>query len=244
METQTTTSETQLQVVERNLSIALKSPMWDLIGKIVQKIMNRNMAELLDEVNRAIEKGAKTDQTAADGNTASLQAGKAIKTVHDTRLNLTRPIRERCDETVQDEVEYCRSLKEAKEILDKMLFAKKTEDERKEREAQEEHDRQVREAQEAAKKREEHNKNISLGKGGTGEVAPVIPDIPSKPITMTGMRSTIRTKKTVNKDLVMAAINAGARQILGLRIFSTVVWDYEVTNSKLVPDNLKKISRG
>lgn len=242
---------TELAVQEK-VELRIPTPILDTINHSLAGVLKKNLSEITEEVNGAIELGVKTDETAADAENAVQQGRKAIKVVNEVRLQYTRPI-DAGKKRLMDEVANLLSpLTDATTKLDGMVMQRAREIKMAEEKAKREAEAAQRAAEEAARKEQERREKISLSRGGTGEVAPVVPEVPIQPVEQIGMRSTTRTRSIPNNDVIQQAIDEGVRKIPGVHIYC--VWKFTVEDSKLVPDGdteidgktyrFRKITRG
>lgn len=227
--------ETALVKIEKT------TPILDVINKSMTTFFRKNLTEINADLNTRIEAGVGSDSLLRDANACVQDGRKAIKIVNETRLAFTRPI----DQAKKDIMAEIESLLyptvDAVQKLDGIVMAKATAIRAAEAKARREHEEAQAAAAETARKREETNKNISLGKGGTGEVAKVEPEVVAAPIA-TNMRNTVRIKRIKDLDKIQAAVDAGTRSILGVRILQ--IWTFEITDASKIPDEFRKDARG
>lgn len=231
---------TELQTKEK-VELKIPTPILDTINHSLAELFKRNLNEIEDETNRAIELGVKTDDTATNAESAVQQARKAIKVVNEVRLQYTRPIDEGKKRLIAEVKNLLEPLDTSCIKLDAMVMQRAREIREAEEKAQREAEAAQREAEEAARKEQERRENISIAKGGNGEVAPVVPEKIVTPVSQIGMRSTTRTMSIVDRDKIQAAIDEGIRDIAGVKIFP--VWQFTIEDSKLVPKEYRKITR-
>lgn len=232
---------TELAVKEK-VELRIPTPVLDTINHSLAELFKKNLAEIKDEMNRALELGVKTDENAASGESAVQQARKAIKVINEVRMQYTRPIDEGKKRLMDEVKTMLRPLVESSGRLDGMLLDR----ERKIEEAKEKARREAEEAQraadEAARKEQERRENISIAKGGNGEVKPVIPEKVIAPVEQIGMRSTTRKRSIPDLEAIQKAVDEGERDIAGVRIFP--VWKFEVEEAKKVPEKYRRLVRG
>ena len=233
--------ETELAVREK-VEITIPTPILDTIDHSLANLFKKNLAEIVEETNRAIEIGVTTDETAASAESAVQQARKAVNVVNEVRMLYTRPI-DAGKKKLMDEVKgMLKPLVDSSGKLDGMVLDRAREIRQAQEKAQREAEEAQRAADEAARKREEHNRNISLGKGGTGEVAPVEAETVITPVSQIGMRSTTRLRSIPDLEAIQKAVDEGIREIAGVRIFP--VWKFDVEDAKVVPKEYRREIRG
>lgn len=230
---------TEIQKVE----VKTVTPFLETVNLVLAKELNTNVDAVVGNINRAIERGVKTDDTLRVGNSVVEEARKTVKAIREIRLQYTRPLDEAKKFIMNTQEEpLCCKVSEPLGVLDAMVMERDAEIKAAKAEAKREAEEKQRAIDEAARKREEHNRNISLGKGGTGDVKPVVPEKIIAPVEQIGMRSTVRTRTIPDKDAIQKAIDNGVREIPGVKIFQ--VWIFEVEESKKVPREYRKTTRG
>lgn len=230
------TTELQKQTAE----IMYATPIFDAINEAVVKTIKKDVAELTNDTNHHIGLGLETPETARDADAVVKDGRLAMKIVNDVRLLYTRPI-DAGKKLLMDEVKaFLHPLTEANTKLDGMLLAKERERQRLEAEARREVEEQQRAAEEAARKETERRSNISLAKGGDGDVKPVEAEKFDQPITY-GPRAATQTRSIPDLEKIKAAVDSGVREIPGVKIYQ--VWEFTVDESKLVPEEYRKLSR-
>ena len=229
---------TEIQKVE----IRTITPILDTINATLMRVLKKNLEELADETNRAIEKGVKTDEYAADADTAIKRNFKAVKIVNEIRMQYTRPIDEGKKEIMQEVERILYPVTSSNKILDGLVMERVREIKAAEAEAQRKVEEEQRAAEEAARKEEERRRNISLAKGGDGNVKPVKAEVPIQPVAQIGMMSTTRTRSIPDKFAIAAAVERGVRKIPGVNIYQQ--WQFEILDSKKVPEEYRKVTRG
>jgi len=226
----------------QKVEITLPTPILDVIDSSLARLFKKNLAELANDTNRAIERGVETDDTAREAEIIVQDARKAIRIVNEIRMEFTRPIDEGKRKLIREVAELLRPLVDANATLDNLVMERAARIREAEAEAKRKAEEEQRAADEAARKEEERRKNISLGKGGTGEVAPVVPEQVIAPVQQIGMRSTTRTKSIVDNNAIKQAVDSGVREIPGVQIYQ--VWTWDILDAKKVPDEYRRFIRG
>lgn len=226
----------------KKVEMRLVAPVLETLNKTLWELLKKNLPDLEVEVNTAIERGVKTDETSNDANTASDLGHKGIRVVTEVRLQYTRQIDAVKKEIMRDVEAESRPLVNSLKILDELRFERsegiRLEKERIKRETEE----KQRAIDEAARKEEERRKNISLAQGGNGNFKPVERETIVQPVEQIGMRDTARTKRIIDHDAIKEAVERGVREIPGVHIFQ--IWTYKVVDSKSVPQEYRKTGRG
>lgn len=232
-------TETQ---IENQIEVRIPTPILDTINRSLSQLFKKNLAELTDDVNRAIERGVVTDETARDADSVVGDARKAVRVINEIRLQYTRPIDEGKKNLMREVERLLKPLVDSNTILDKLLMERAAEIKQKQEEARRKAEEEQRAAEEAKRKEEERRQNISLGKGGEGNYTPVEIETPIQPFEQIGMRSTTRTKSVVDKEAIESAVEQGVKEIAGVNIYQ--VWTFEITDAKAVPKEYRKLIRG
>lgn len=231
--------ETQeIQKVEVNVP----TPILDTINLSLSRLFKKNLAELVDDTNRAIERGIETDETARDADAVVGDARQAIRVITEIRLQYTRPIDEGKKSLMREVEALLRPLVDSSTILDNLVMERATRIREAEAEAKRKAEEEQRAVDEAARKEEERRRNISLAKGGDGDVKPVVPETVVAPVQQIGMRSTTRTKSIVDNDAIKQAVDSGVREIPGVHIYR--VWTWDILDAKKVPEEYRRLIRG
>lgn len=223
------------------VELRIPTPILDTINKSMSSLLRKNLSELTGEVNKAIELGVETETNAADAESIYQQANKAVKVIKEVRLAYTRPIDDG-KKRLMDEVKNMLSpIVASKDKLDGMLLERKGKINKAKEKIRLEAEEKQRAADEAAAKEQTRRENISKGKGGDGNVKPVVAEKIQAPITTIGMRDTTRARSIPDLEKIQEAIDGGVREIAGMEIYC--VWRFDITDSKKVPADYKKISR-
>lgn len=233
--------ETELAVREK-VELTIPTPILDTINHSLAELFKRNLTEIVDETNRAIELGVKTDGNATSAESAVQQARKAIKVVNEVRMQYTRPIDDGKKRLMDEVKNMLKPLTESCQKLDGMVLDRAKEIKEAQAKALREAEEAQRRVEEEARKREEWNRNISLGKGGTGEIAPVEPEKIISPVSQLGMRSTTRLRSIPDLEAIQKAVDEGVRELAGVRIYP--VWKFDVEDAKAVPKEYRREVRG
>lgn len=233
--------ETELAVREK-VELTIPTPILDTINHSLAKLFKKNLVEIVDETNRAIELGTETDGNAASAESAVQQARKAIKVVNEIRMLYTRPIDDGKKRLMDEVKNMLKPLTEPCQKLDGMVLDRARKINEAQRRVRIEAEEAQRAAVEAARKEQERRENISLGKGGTGEVVPVEPEKIITPVSQIGMRSTTRLRSIPDLESIQKAVDEGIREIVGVRIYP--VWKFDVEDAKLVPKEYRREVRG
>lgn len=228
--------------IQKKVEINLPTPILDVIDSSLARLFKKNLAELVDDTNRAIERGVKADETAREAEIIVQDSRKAIRIVTEIRMQFTRPIDEGKKRLIREVGDLLRPLVDANTTLDNLVMERATKIREAEEEARRKAEEEQRVAEEVARKEEERRRNISLAQGGDGTFKPVEVEKPIQPVSQIGMRSTTRTKSIPDRDAIRAAVDSGTREIPGVRIFQ--VWEFDVVDSKAVPDVYRKLIRG
>lgn len=229
---------TEIQKVE----VKIPTPILDVIDSSLASLFKKNLVELADDANKAIERGVETDETAREAEIIVQDGRKTIRIVNEIRLEFTRPIDEGKKNLIREVGDLLRPLVDANTTLDKLVMERAARIREEEAEAKRKFEEEQRAADEAARKEEERRKNISLGKGGNGDFKPVEVEQPIQPVSQIGMRSTTRTKSIPDREAIKEAVDEGVREIPGVRIFQ--VWNFEIEDSKKVPKEYRYFIRG
>jgi len=244
---------TQIEQVQ----VMVPTPILQTIDKTLTNLIRRNIAELVDDVNRAIERGVKTDETARQADGIVQDARKAIKIVNEIRLEYTRPIDEGKKRLIAEVEAFLRPLSDSTSILDKLLLERAAEIKAKQEEARREAEQRRLEAEAEARKEEERRRNISLAKGGNGTFTPVKLEIAPQPVEQIGMRSVTRTKSIVDTNAIQSAMEQNIKSngpcptcgasrcslsIPGVEFLHKI--EPSVLDSAAVPDEYRRIIRG
>ncbi len=227
---------------ENKVILRIPTPILDCINLGLSKLVGKNLTELTQETNTAIERGVQTDSTAATAEATVQQARKSIKAVNGIRLEYTRPIDEGKKRLMDEVARLLKPLVDASAILNGVVLERTREIRAKELKAQQEADEAKRLAEEKARKEFERRRNISLAQGGTGDVKPVVPEITIQPTQQLGMRSTTRMRSIPDLEGIEKAVQDGKRDIEGVSIFQ--VWKFEVYEAKKVPKEYRRDVRG
>jgi hypothetical protein len=229
-------------MTENRVELRIPTPILDCVNLSLSKLVGKNLVELTQETNTAIELGVRTDSTAATAEATVQQARKSIKAVNGIRLEYTRPI-DAGKKLLMDEVaRLLKPLVDANKILDEMVLERKRKIDAQKLKAQQEADEARRIAEEKARKEEERRRNISLARGGTGDVKPVVAEIPIQPTQQLGMRSTTRMRSIPDLESIEKAVQDGVRDIDGVSIYP--VWKFEVIEAKKIPTQYRRDVRG
>lgn len=232
----------ELVIRDKTVEIKVVTPILNVLNRILMREFKLNLNEVVDETNRAIELGVETDKNAGDAENTFQQARGTVKLGNEIRLFYTRPI-DAGKKKLMSEVEaMLKPAVDSRDILDGMLLERKGKIEEAKEKARLEAEEKQRAADEAARKREETNRNISLGKGGDGDVKPVVAETIQTPISTVGMRNTTRTRSIPDLEKIQLAVDDGVREIAGVRIYC--IWKSEVTDSKKVPKEYRRMCRG
>ena len=225
------------------VTVTVLTPILSLINKTFVKVVNKKLPVLLAEVNTATERGIATDETARTADSIVVAAKKAIKTVKEIRLQITRPIDKKKRELMSEVENMISPLVMATASLDERVIARAAEIRRIKAEAERKYAEEQRLAEEAARKREEHNRYISLSKGGTGEVKPVEVEEVTRPISTLGTTDTARLRRIPNREKIALAVanSNGEIKIPGVRIW--FIPQYKVEDTKLLPEEYTILSR-
>lgn len=226
----------------QNVEVNVPTPILDTINLSLARLFKKNISELANDVNRAIERGVATDETAREAESIVQDARKAIKVVTEIRLQYTRPIDEGKSRIIREVEALLRPLVDSNKTLDNLCLERDREIKRKEEQARREAEARQREAEEKARREEERRRKISIAQGGDGNHKPVEVEAPITPVSQIGMRSTVRTRSIPDRDAIQAAVDNGVREIPGVRIFA--VWQHEITDYKEVPKEYRKDVRG
>lgn len=220
------------------VKVNIPTPVLNVIDKTLSAMLQKNLGELEDDINKAIEVGVKTHEAARHAESIVQNGRKAIKTVNEIRLNFTRPI-DQAKRELMDEVErLLRKLVESTAKLDGMVMEREAKLKAEEAARQRQAEEAQRAAEEAARKEQERRKNISISKGGDGKVEQVVPEQVAQPISTYKMHSTTKTRSIPDLVKIETAVEAGAREITGVAIYQ--VWQFKVTDSKKVPEEYRK----
>jgi len=227
--------------IKEKVELRIVTPILDTLNHSLMELFKKNLDEVVDETNRAIELGVKTDETAATAESAFQQVNTTVKLGNEIRLHYTRPIDAGKKRLMKEVEDLLSPAVEAKDIIDGMLIKRKERIDAEKARIFREAEETQRTADEAARKEQERRENISLGMGGTGEVAPVVAEKIEPPISLVGMRSTTRTRSIPDHEAIQKAVDEGVREIAGVRIFQ--VWQFDVEDSKQVPENYRRLVR-
>lgn len=223
------------------VELRIPTPILNTINKSMSSLLRKNLAELTVEVNDAIELGVKTESNAADAESIYQQSNKAVKVINEVRLAYTRPIDDGKKRLMDEVKNLLKPLVDSSVKLDGMLLERKRKIREAEAKARAEAEEKQRATDEVARKREETNKKISIAKGGDGNVEPVVAEKVQATITLTGIRDTTRTRSIPDKEKIQEAVDGGVREIPGVMIYT--VWKFDITDSKIVPEEYRRISR-
>ena len=226
----------------KKVEINIPTPVLDVIDRSLSLSLKKNLNEIAKETNAAIERGVKTDETLRDGNAIAETGNKAIKITNQVRMQFTRPIDEGKANLIAEVKKLLSPLATGNEILNQMVLSRKADIQRKINEKQREYEEKKRKAEAEARAREEHNKNISLSKGGDGNVKPVVPEVIEQPVSLAGLRSTVRTRSIPDQVKIEQAVKDGIREIPGVSIYQ--VWQFSVVEAKIVPKEYRRDVRG
>lgn len=228
--------------VREKVELNIPTPILDAIDHSLSRSLKKDLAQIEQETNSAIERGVETDETAANADSAVQQARKAVRCINEVRLEYTRPI-DAGKKRLMDEVKRMLSpLEQSCQKLDAMVLDRARRIRLAEEKARREAEETRRKAEEEARKEQERREKISLSKGGTGEVAPVEPEYIPQPVSQIGMRSVTRTKSIVDNDKIRHAVDEGIREIPGVRIYQK--WTFDVQYAARVPEEYRRIIRG
>ena len=230
----------QLAVKEK-VELKIITPILDTLNQTLMTAFKKNLDEVVDETNRAIELGVKTDDTAANAESAFQQVNGAVKIGKEIRMHYTRPIDAGKKRLMEEIGTMLSPAVEAMDKIDGMLKERERGIREEKAKAQREAEEAQRAADEAARKEQERRENISKAKGGTGEVAPVVAEKIETPLSLVGMRSTTRTRSIPDLETIQKAVDDGVREIAGVSIYQ--VWQFDVTDSKKVPQEYRRLVR-
>lgn len=233
---------TELAVQDKTIELKVVTPVLDVLNRILMREFKLNLNEVVDETNRAIELGVETDQNAADAEATFQQTRGTVKLGNEIRLFYTRPIDAGKKKLMSEVEDMLKPAVDSRDKLDGMLIERKRKITEAKEKAQHEAEEKQRIANEEAAKREETNRNISIGMGGDGNVKPVIAETIQTPISTVGMRNTTRTRSIPDLEKIQSAVDEGIREIAGVKIYC--VWQSEVTDSKKVPKEYRRMCRG
>ena len=217
----------------QKVEVRIPTPILQTVNSSLSRFFKRNIDELANDVNRAIERGVKTDENARDAEIIVQDARKAIRIVNEIRLEYTRPIDEAKKAFIREVDSLLRPLTESNSVLDRLLLERAREIKRKEEQARREAEAKAREAEAKAYREEERRRKISIAQGGNGDHKPVLIDKPVMPVSQIGMRSTTKTRSVVDREAIRLAVSNGVREIPGVNIFQ--VWQFEIIDSGAVP---------
>lgn len=227
-----------LAKTQADIEVRIPTPILDTINKSLSELLRKNLSEITQEVNMAIEAGVKTDGTASQADRAVKDGRKAIKVVNEVRLTYTRPIDAGKKRLIDEVSRMLHPLEESTGKLDSMCMQRAAEIRAAELKAQREAEEAERKAREEAAKEEERRRNISLGKGGDGNVKPVEPEIPVTPTAQVGMRQATETRSIPDHDAILKAVaQDGVRKIPGVHIWCE--WRFKVIDAKDVPEDIE-----
>lgn len=232
---------TELAVREK-VELTIPTPILDTINHNLATLFKKNLAEIVEETNRAIEFGVTTDSGAASAETTVQQARKAIKVVNEVRMQYTRPIDDGKKRLMDELKNMLQPLSDSCQKLDVMVLDRARKIEVAKEKAQREAEEAQRAADEAARKEQERREKISIGKGGNGEVAPVVSEKIIAPVSQIGMRSTTRTRSIPDLEAIQKAVDEGVREITGVKIYP--VWKFDVEDAKAIPKEYRRLVRG
>lgn len=232
----------ELAVQDKTVELKVVTPILDVLNRILMREFKLNLDEVVDETNRAIELGIKTDQNAADAEATFQQARGTVRLGNEIRLFYTRPIDDGKKRLMREVEDMLRPAVDSRDILDGMLLERKRKINEAKEKAQREAEEAQRVAEEKSRKEQERRENISKAKGGDGNVKPVVAETIQAPISTIGMRNTTRTRSIPDLEKIQSAVDDGIREIAGVKIFC--VWQSEVTDSKKVPKEYRRTCRG
>jgi len=226
----------------KTAEVVIATPLLQVINPALTNIMGKTLDGLVADTNTAIERGVKTVETARDAETMTQSGRQAIKAINAIRLDFTRPIDDGKKRLMDEVKSLLKPLVDANDKLNKMGMDRLAEL----RVAQAKAEAEAAEAQRLADKKafdeEQRRIKISKSQGGTGEnIKPVVAEKVAQPVNTLQFTNTVKVRSIVSRDKIQAAIDEGIRTIQGVKIFK--VWQFEVTDSKAVPEEYRKVAR-
>jgi len=213
-------------------------------------LFKRNLDELTRDVNRAIERGVATDETARDADGIVQDARKAIRVINEIRLQYTRPIDEGKKNLMREVERLLKPLSDSNKILDSLCMERTEEIRRKQEEARIQAEEQQRAAEEERQKEIVRREKLRLAADergcevGTDTIESRVPEVevPVQPVEQIGMRVTTRTRSIPDIKAIEQAVDEGIREIAGVSIFQA--WKFTVVDAKIVPEEYRRTIRG
>lgn len=236
--------------IENQIEVRIPTPILDTINRSLSKLFRKNLTELENDVNRAIELGVVTDETARDADIVSDDGHKALRIVNEIRLQYTRPIDEGKKALMREVESLLRRLLEGLGILDELRFERAAKIKTKKEEARLKAEEEKRAADEARQKEIDKRKKLREAaeqrgfKVGTDAIEERVPQVetPVRPIEQIGMRSTTRMRMNVDRDAIAKVVKNGVREIPGVHIYQ--VWTFDIVEASQVPETYRKPGRG
>jgi len=227
--------------LQKTVEVKIVTPLLSIINPTLAKTLGKNLPELVNDTNTAIEAGLGDDEKARDAEIITQNGRKAIKAVNEIRLMFTRPIDEGKKNLMREVESLLYPLKNSNDRLNQMVMDRLAKLRAEEAEKQRKAEAEQRAAEEKARAEEERRRKISLSKGGDGNVVPVEVEKIEQPISTLELRNTTRTRSVIDHEAIQTAIDKGIREIPGVAIYQ--IWKFEIENSKEVPEIYRKVTR-
>lgn len=229
--------------MSNELQVPVRTPILSTLNKGLFKKYKTDFAGLAKKGAKALEMGVATPENLKSAAEIMKEGNDADKMLHETRLHLTRPVSKIVKDCIAEEeaIRHSHNFADINRRVTAMVLDEKARQLYAKQRAEREYAEKQRKAAEEARKEQERREKISLAKGGDGDVDPVLPEAVDPPVEAIAVFTGPAIKLIVDKDKIRQAIDTGTREILGVKIYQ--VWEFEITEAKLVPNEYRKPCR-